>query len=104
MNPMTLLLALVTLAFGAWSGWIMLEIGYLGIWRAGLAGPGAQQILVDLVIVCTLASVWIWADARRSGRNPWPYLLLTLGAGSIGPLAYLLVGRLAAPRRLAQIA
>lgn len=94
-----ILLILVLAAFGAYSGWVMLNHGYLGIWQAGLANPAALQVLLDLVIVCTLASAWIFADAQRSGRNPWPYLAITLTAGSFGPLVYLLLGK---PQKSAQ--
>lgn len=90
----TLILTLILAAFGAYSAWAMLQVGYLGIWQAGLAGPGALQVLLDLVVACLLISAWIVADARRNGRNAWPYVALTLAAGSFGPLAYLLVGRL----------
>ncbi len=48
-------------------------------------------MLADLVIACTLGIVWIWRDARAQGRNPIPFVLLTLGLGSIGLLLYLLM-------------
>lgn len=91
MSPFKAISALVFLAFGAYSGWVMLQVGYLGIWEAGLASPGATQVLLDLVIVCALASAWMFRDARATGRNPWPYLLVTLFAGSFGPLLYVLL-------------
>lgn len=86
------LLILVLTAFGAYSSYVMLQVGYFGIWEAGLANPAAMQVLLDLCIVATLASVWIFNDSRRTQRNPWPYLFITLAAGSFGPLLYLLVG------------
>lgn len=96
MKPTTLILILIAAAFGAFSSYAMLKVGYLGIWQAGLQDVGAMQILFDLVVSCLLISSWMVIDARRSGRNPWPYVIATLLAGSVGPLAYLLVGRLAA--------
>ena len=99
MSPTTLILAAIFAAFGAFSSYVMLQVGYLGIWEAGIASAASLQVLLDLVICCLLLSSWIVIDARKSGRNPWPYLVLTLTAGSFGPLAYLLVGRLSADKR-----
>ena len=101
MNPTTLILIALTAAFGAFSGYVMIEHGYLGIWQAGFASAAALQVLLDLVIACLLLSSWIVVDARKSGRNPWGYVALTLAAGSFGPLAYILVGRLTMPERAA---
>lgn len=94
MSANTLILVLVTVAFGAYSGWAMLQVGYFGIWAAGLENAAALQLLIDLVISCLLITVWMVLDARKSGRSVWPYVLITLAAGSFGPLLYLLVGRL----------
>ena len=46
---------------------------------------------MDLVIACSLAIVWMVRDAHERGRNPWPFVGITLVAGSIGPLVYLLM-------------
>lgn len=89
-----IVLGLVTLDFAVLSGYAMMQHGYLGLFEYQLASPAGWQVLADLVIVCTLAMVWMVADARRSGRTVWPYLLLTLTAGSFGPLLYLLLGQL----------
>jgi hypothetical protein len=90
-------LALVTLDFAVLSGYAMVEHGYMGIWQHQLANTAGWQVIVDLIIVCTLAMVWMFADARRSGRNVWPYVAITVLAGSFGPLLYLLVGLLGRP-------
>jgi len=89
-----LLLAVVIAAFGALSATALADVGYLGILLPHFQSSGGLQVLVDLVIALTLVMVWMVADARRSGRNPWPWVLLTLVAGSFGPLGYLLTGAL----------
>lgn len=87
----TFLLALVLAAFAALSIYAMLQVGYLGIWQSGLTSWGAFQILVDLVIACSLICLWMVLDARQRGANPWPYVAITLVSGSFGPLLYLLM-------------
>jgi hypothetical protein len=52
-----------------------------------------RQVLADLVIALTLVMVWMWHDAKASGRSAWPWLALTLAAWSFGPLIYLLTRR-----------
>jgi hypothetical protein len=81
---------LVTIAFTAFSLWVLLQIGYLGIWQGGFANPGSTQITVDLVIACLIGIGFIARDCRAQGRVWWPWAALTLAAGSIGLLAYLL--------------
>jgi hypothetical protein len=50
-NPaMRLVLWSITLAFGAYTLWLLAEIGYLGIWQAGFATAGSTQVTLDLVI------------------------------------------------------
>ncbi|MBL8967899.1 MAG: DUF2834 domain-containing protein [Spirochaetaceae bacterium] len=70
----------------------------MGVFASTVASSASLRIYLDLIIVCLLASVWIWCDSRKSGRVFWLWLLLTLTAGSFGPLFYLLVGALRAPR------
>ncbi len=83
-------LVLITAAFAALTGYSLQAVGYLGIWKAGLSGPGAYQILADLIITCGLAMTWMLHDARSRKTMVWPYLLITLASGAFGPLFYLL--------------
>lgn len=87
-------LGLITLDFAALTVYSIMEVGYLGLFEYQFATSAGWQVLADLVIVCVLAMAWMIADARRSGRTVWPYLLLTVFGGSFGPLLYLLVGLL----------
>ena len=104
MTARSLLLIAVLLAFGALTSLALVEHGYLGIIAYHLPSSAGWQVGMDLVIVCTLAMIWMVADARRTGRNAWPYLVITLFLGSFGPLLYLLIGELGAPRRSPAIA
>ncbi len=91
-NLAVTLLALITIGFSVLTTVALHEHGYLGIFTFHFQSSAGWQVLTDLIIVCTLAMVWMVNDARRSGRTVWPYLLLTLGGGAFGPLLYLLVG------------
>lgn len=85
-------LILVIAAFGALSAYAVMDVGYLGIFDYHRHSSAGWQVITDLVIVCTLAIFWMVSDALKTGRNPWPYVVVTLAAGSFGPLFYLLVG------------
>jgi Terpene cyclase DEP1 len=99
------ILIAILLAFAAYTLYAMSEVGLSGIYLAGFANAGSLQVLLDLVIVCFLISCWMVIDARANGRNPWLYVLITLAAGSFGPLLYLLLAperATAAPREAVQ--
>lgn len=97
-HPPKWLTAALLLPFSVYSFWVMARIGYDGIWRDGLALPGSQQILADLVVMALLSCLWLRADARAHGRPVLPWILLTLTCGSLGPLLYLLTARAPSPR------
>lgn len=82
-------LVLVLIPFSALSAAALWQVGYLGLFTPHFVNYGTWQVLIDLVIAVSLGMYWIWLDAHKTGRNPWPWLLLSLVAGSFGPLLYL---------------
>lgn len=88
----------VLIAFSTYSTWAMWDVGYLGIWEAGLQSKASLQILLDLVITCSLAGLWLIGDARVRQVRAWPWLAGILLTGSIGLLAYLIARELASSR------
>jgi len=84
-------LAITLIAFLALTAIAAWQHGYLGVFAYQFQNLAGIQVLVDLVIALSLFLVWMWQDAKAAGRNPWPWLLLTLATGSIGALVYLLV-------------
>jgi hypothetical protein len=87
------ILILTLVLFGAVSAVAMWQHGYWGILEPHFKTFGAAQVLADLVIALTLVMVWMWHDAKTCGRNAWPWIAVTLIAGSFGPLIYLLTRR-----------
>lgn len=86
-----IVLIVTLLAFLVLTTIAVLQHGFLGIFAQQFQSFGGAQVLVDLVIALSLFLVWMWKDAKAAGRNPLPWLLLTLATGSIGALIYLLV-------------
>jgi hypothetical protein len=84
------ILTIVLIAFGIQGLYVMSQVGYWGIWINNLNHPAGQQALADLTISLSMVMVWIWRDAKATGRNVWPWIIVTLAAGSFGPLIYLL--------------
>jgi hypothetical protein len=85
-----ILLAGVLCAFGILTVAALARHGYWGILAPHFQSLAGLQVFVDLVIALVLVMVWMWHDARRIGRNPWPWIVATLLLGSFGPLVYLL--------------
>lgn len=90
MSAKKILLWGMFVGFSLYSTWVLWEVGYFGIWQAGLVSAGSLQILLDLVVCCVLIASWMIKDARSRGLNPYPWVIATLFMGSISPLAYLL--------------
>lgn len=84
------ILTIVLIAFGIQGLYVMNQVGYWGIWINNLNHPAGQQVLADLFIALSMVMVWMWRDAKATGRNVWPWIIVTLAVGSFGPLVYLL--------------
>ncbi len=67
------------------------QVGYLGIFDYPRHSPAGWQIMADLVVALLLILAWLIPHAREHGRNPWPWIAITLTMGSIGPLLYLVL-------------
>jgi len=91
MTKTQILLGLVLAAFGVENIHAIAHFGYIGFFE-NLLSAGLPTLLVfsDLLIALSLVMVWMWRDARERGATLWPYLVLTLALGSIGPLLYLI--------------
>ena len=77
--------------FSVLTAYALAEVGYIGIFDYHRHSPAGWQVFADLVVALILVTVWMVPEARRFGRNPWPYVAVTLVAGSIGPLLYLVL-------------
>lgn len=86
-----ILLWAVFVDFTVFSIWVLAEVGYFGIWQAGISSPGAMQLLFDLVVCCLLIVLWLKKDAEQLGMNPYPWIVSILLTGSLAILLYLLV-------------
>ena len=87
-------LALVLLVpFALLTLYALQQVGYVGIFDYHRHSPAGWQVFADLVIALVLVLSWLIPEARRAGRNPWPWVVATVFLGSIGPLLYLVVGR-----------
>lgn len=91
MKPVILGITLV--AFSILTAAALWQHGYWGIVAPHFQNLGAGQVFADLVIALTLAVIWMWRDARTSGRSSWPWLVITVTFGSVGPLFDLLAGQ-----------
>jgi hypothetical protein len=96
------LLILLFAAFGAWSTYVLFDVGYVGILRSHLVNSGSIQVACDLVIALGLVCAWMVQDARSRGRNAWPFVIATVFLGSFGPLLYLLLRGEARDGRIAR--
>ncbi len=77
--------------FTAFTGWILLQYGPTGWIPIAFANPVSTLVTVDLFIALSMVMWWVYVDAKARGVSPWPYLVLTLGTGSVGTLLYVLV-------------
>lgn len=87
------LLIVVLAVFSVVTALALWQHGYWGVLEPHFKSWGAAQVFLDLVIALGLFMLWMWRDARQSGRAFWPWAALTLVAGAFGPLIYLLLAK-----------
>ena len=88
--PSRRILAIALLVpFALLSVYAVAQVGYIGIFDYHRHSPAGWQVFADLVVALILVLIWLIPEALRSGRNPWPWVVMTLFLGSIGPLLYL---------------
>jgi hypothetical protein len=63
------LLIVAAIVLGTMTAAALWKEGPAGIVAAATHSYGAAQIFVDLVIALTLVMVWMWRDAKTTGRN-----------------------------------
>jgi Na+/H+-dicarboxylate symporter len=100
MSGRLIALVAVIAAFGALSGLALHEAGYFGILEPHFKSWSEAQVLADLVILAVLSCIWMVQDARQRGLSAWPFVLITLVAGSFGVLFYLVARSLRGTRPL----
>lgn len=90
-------IVITLMLFGALTAAALWHDGYLGIFAIAWQSFAGAQLFADLVIALMLVLIWLWQDARQKGRNPWPWVIITLAMGAFGPLLYLLTRRSGKP-------
>jgi hypothetical protein len=80
---------IVLIPFTLLTVYAVAKVGYIGIFDYHRHSPAGWQVITDLIIALVLVLSWLIPEARKSGRNPWPWVLATLFLGSFGPLLYL---------------
>lgn len=93
MNQSTVrtLILIVLIPFTILTGIALWVDGPIGIFSSIVSSWGSLQIYVDLVISIGIILIWLYRDAKKQGRSPWPWIVGALIAGAFSPLIYLLV-------------
>lgn len=87
-------LAIILLVpFLALTLYAVFTVGYIGIFDYQRHSPAGWQVFVDLVIALFLVFCYIVPEAKKAGKNPWPWLITALFLGSIGPLLYIIFAK-----------
>ncbi|QUY42974.1 hypothetical protein HRE53_14480 [Acaryochloris sp. 'Moss Beach'] len=89
---------IILMPFTLLSGYAMTQVGYLGILDYHRYSPAGWQVFTDLGIALVLVLSWLIPEARKSNRNPWPWVLVTVFTGSFGPLLYLITAKTTSPQ------
>lgn len=85
-------LAIVLAGFLVLTGYVLVEYGFTGFYLEVTQNAATLLAFTDLAIALTILMGWMVMDARRTGRNPTGYILITLAIGIAGPLLYMITG------------
>lgn len=88
MNRQALAIILL-IPFSILTLYAVVKVGYIGIFDYQRHSPAGWQVFFDLVIACLLILTWLIPEAKKQDRNPWPFVIITVFLGAIGPLLYL---------------
>lgn len=75
--------------FSALTAYAVYRHGFVGVFEQLFANAATITLFVDVCIALGLVGLWMIRDARERGGSALPYVLLTIGFGSVGPLLYL---------------
>ena len=81
--------AVLLVGFSALTAEVVIRDGYTGWLRIAAENTSAGLLLVDLTIALGLVLFWMIKDARERKVTVWPFAILSVALGSVGPLAYL---------------
>ncbi|MEA2746819.1 MAG: hypothetical protein QOI41_962 [Myxococcales bacterium] len=98
MNLKRFVPAVLLVGFSALTAEVVIRDGYTEWLRIAFENRSAGLLLVDLTIALSLVMGWMIKDARARKVTVWPFTILTVLLGSVGPLLYLVL-RSAADRR-----
>ena len=84
------LLIAILLPFSALSAVALWQYGYVGLFTNQFTNVAGWQVLADLFIAVGICMVWMWRDAKKTGRRFAPWFVLSMVLGSFGPLLYLI--------------
>ncbi len=84
---------IILIPFSILTAYAVFKVGYFGIFDYHRHSPAGWQVITDLVIACILLLTWMIPEAKKNGRNPWPFVVLTVFSGSFGPLLYLVTDK-----------
>jgi hypothetical protein len=91
MNLKTVVPAVLLVGFSALTAEVVIRDGYTEWLRIAFDNRSAGLLLVDLSIALSLVIAWMIKDARARNATVWPFAVLTVALGSVGPLAYLVL-------------
>lgn len=88
MNSTRTVTIMLLIPFSLLTGYALFQVGYQGIFWHLIGSPAGWQILADLSIALIMPLTVMAIDSRATGRTLWPWVVITLLAGSFGPLLY----------------